>query len=110
MGGQEKRPACAGLFVYSPFIPFGNSNPFNNDIAIEKKSAVQNPSTEKSGTILAASIISNALITREKSPKVIIVSGRVRIVIIGLIKILIAPSTTASTMAPTRVTVTPGSK
>ena len=77
---------------------------------IEKNNAVQNPETENPSTILAASNINSALITKENNPKVIIVIGKVRIKIIGLIKTFIIPRTTARITAPKRVTVTPGSR
>ena len=60
-----------------------------------KYKAERNPSTEKPGTILSASITIRAFITMEKRPKVIIESGRVRRVSTGLIKMFIAPKTTA---------------
>lgn len=77
---------------------------------IENHNAGQNPVTSKPSTIFEASIIKRALITKEKSPKVMIVSGRARIFTTGLIKIFIIPKTIAKTIEPKRVTVTPGTK
>jgi hypothetical protein len=80
------------------------------ETTIENKNAAQNPDTEKPGTIASANKIKSALITRENNPKVIIVIGKVRIKITGLINILIIAITTAKIIAPNNVTVTPGIK
>lgn len=48
--------------------------------------------------------------TNEKRPRVKILIGRVRINTSGLIKILISAKTTAKTIAPTKVTSTPGKR
>lgn len=92
------------------FCLFDVNNVLINETISENKRAVQNPDTEKSGTIIAANKISNALITRENNPSVTIVIGKVKIKIIGLINILIIPSTIARIKAPSTVTVTPGNK
>lgn len=60
-----------------------------------KSKADTKPSTEKPGTILSASITMRAFNTMEKRPSVMIERGRVSKVRIGLIKMLIAPKTTA---------------
>jgi len=77
---------------------------------IENQKAVQNPATLKPGTIFDARIINSALITKEKSPKVMTVSGNVIIFTRGLINMLIIPKTTARTRAPTIVTDAPGKR
>ena len=101
-------------YVGSVYVPFffklGDSNAFRSATTIENSSAVQKPSTLKSGMILAARRMSSAFITKENSPSVMSVSGSVKRRMIGRINRLIAPSTTASTSAPTTVTVTPGSR
>ncbi len=74
------------------------------DRTMENKKAVQNPAILKPGTIFEASMINNALRTRENIPKVTTVSGKVSKVRTGLIKALIIPNTTAKTTAPKRVT------
>jgi hypothetical protein len=79
------------------------------DTHIENRSAVQNPETEKSGTIRAANKIKVAFITRENRPSVSIVIGNVSTKIIGLMNIFITPNTTAKISAPDKVTDTPGS-
>lgn len=79
-----------------------------SDNTIENQNADQKPLTLKPGTILAASKISRALITRENSPRVTIVTGKETIFITGLIKIFIIPNTIESTTAPTRLTLVPG--
>ena len=75
---------------------------------IEKKNAVQNPEISNPGTIAAARIIRSAFTTSENNPKVKMFTGNVRALMIGLMNALIRPSTTASTSAPTGVTVAPG--
>jgi len=64
-------------------------------------SAVQKPATVTPGTMAAASMIRNVLITRANNPRVMIESGKVRATSTGLMKVLIAPSTTARTRADT---------
>lgn len=75
---------------------------------IEKKNADQNDAIENPGTISAATITRTAFITSEKSPKVRIFIGSVRINMSGFINIFISAKTTASTRAPISVTSTPG--
>jgi hypothetical protein len=75
------------------------------DRTIENKTAVKNPLTSKPGTILVARRMSSALITKEKSPSVKILMGKVNTNKIGLIKILIR----ASTKVARRVVQIPGS-
>jgi len=74
-----------------------------------KTSAQINPSTEKPGTTLAASKISNAFKTSAKRPNVRIVIGRVRISRMGLRMAFIIPNTKAKTIADVKLaTCTPG--
>ena len=79
-----------------------------SDKTIENHRAVQKPATLNPGTILAAKIINNAFITSENSPRVSIVKGSAIIFTTGLIKTFITPRTTARTIEPSKVTVTPG--
>jgi len=52
----------------------------------------------------------SALITNEKSPSVMMVSGSVRMVIIGRINMFMKESTRVSIKAPIIVTYTPGTR
>ena len=74
--------------------------PFMIDCKIDKmrlkNKAVQKVSTVKPPTILVHKRISIALITNKKSPKVSMVTGKVSITNMGLIKILSKPRTTAT--------------
>ena len=68
----------------------------DNDNIILKINAVQKESTPKPPTILVHNKIKSALITNKKKPKVRIVTGSVKITIIGFIKIFSNPSTIAT--------------
>ena len=70
-----------------------------HDKIMLKNIATQNVSTVKPPTILVHSNMTNALITNKNKPKVTIVNGSVNNTIIGLIKILSNPKTTATTIA-----------
>ena len=90
-------------------------NPFaksvlTSDTITEKNNAVQKPPIANPGTIFAASKISSAFKTNEKSPNVTIFNGSVSNLKIGRKKTLIIPNTTASTTAPITVEVAPGNK
>lgn len=68
-------------------------------------------STIKPGITADARRISNALITRAKSPKVRIVIGKVRRSKMGLINVFSTPSTIATIIiVPIPIISTPGSK
>jgi hypothetical protein len=64
-----------------------------------KNKAVQKESTSNPPTILVHKRISMALITNKNNPSDIIVTGKVNITKIGLIKILSIPKTTATMRA-----------
>jgi len=66
---------------------------------ILKNKAVQNESTAKPPTILVHSKIIMALITNKNNPKVIKVTGNVKITKIGFIKRFNNPRTTATIIA-----------
>lgn len=71
--------------------------------------AGMNPKTSKPGTIKAVSLIKRALIIKVKNPKVRIFMGKVKSTIIGLIKALIIPKTSATTRAVRKeATLNPG--
>ena len=78
---------------------------------ILKNKAVKKESTLKPPTILVHNKIIMALITNKNKPKVINVTGNVRITNIGFIKRFNNPKTTATiTAVPKVVTTTPGRK
>ena len=77
---------------------------------MEKKKAGQNPETPNPGTNNARTIMISALMMSHEIPRVTMLIGSVRIPIIGLMKILTSPSTTARTSAPISVTWTPGTR
>ena len=73
--------------------------------------ATQKVSTVNPPTILVHNSITKAFITKRNNPNVTIVKGNVSSTIIGLIKILSSPSTTATTIAVKGpATLTPGKK
>lgn len=74
----------------------------------ENKSADQKEDTANPGVILDAKIINAALITRENSPNVSILIGKVRRKTNGFINIFIRPRTIARIKDPASVTSTPG--
>jgi len=75
------------------------------------KIAHQNPSTAKPGTTFDVNNISNALITNVNSPRVKILIGSVKIMIIGFKKAFIIPRTSATTSAVRKSEIcTPGNK
>jgi len=68
-----------------------------------------NPRTSKPGTIKAVALIKKALITNVNSPRVRIFIGNVKSTIIGLIKALMIPRTSATISAVTKeLTLNPG--
>ncbi len=71
-------------------------------------SADQNPAIANPGTMIAASIIKRAFITRENRPSVSIFTGSVSTKIRGFMKRLMTARTTASINAPTSVVAAPG--
>ena len=71
----------------------------NRDNIMLNNNAVQKLSTLKPPTILSHNRIINALMTSRNSPKVINVIGNVSITMMGLIKILSKPRTTATIKA-----------
>ena len=76
------------------------------------KSAYQKPSTWKPSTILAANKIINALMTNKKKPNVKMVTGMVRIIIIGFTTAFKNDNTAATTNAVKKLfpsMLTPGS-
>lgn len=78
---------------------------------ILKNIATQNVSTVNPPTILVHSKIIKAFTTNKNKPKVTIVKGKVSNTMIGLIKILSNPKTTATTIAVKGpATCTPGKK
>ncbi len=81
-----------------------------SDRIIAKKNADQKPVTSNPSTRSAAPHTRNPLMTRENNPMVKMLIGRVRIKIIGLMRMLIIANTTARTSAPTNVTLTPGKR
>ena len=79
-----------------------------NHKKIDKKTAGKNPATAKPLTKLATNITNNPLITKEKSPSVKILIGKVSKNKTGLIKALIKPKTIAVIKAAYRLlTLTP---
>lgn len=73
--------------------------------------AVQKPSTVKPVTILPANKISNVLITSKNNPKVIMVTGNVKMTKIGFKKANRNPKTKATIMATVKLsTCTPFKK
>ena len=73
--------------------------------------AVKKESTAKPPTILVHNKIIKALITNKNNPKVIMVTGNVRITRIGFIKILSNPKTIATIIEVEKsATETPGIK
>jgi hypothetical protein len=95
---------------YTLFCFRGENTAFIRETIIEKKSADQNPATEKSGTIAEAPHINKAFITKENNPNVNMVIGKVKIVTTGFINKLITAKTTAKIIAPSKVVVTPGKR
>jgi len=74
-----------------------------------KRRAHQNPLTANPETIFAVRRIRPALITKVKSPRVIIFIGRVRMTKMGFIIALIIPRTIATAIAVVKLaTETPG--
>jgi hypothetical protein len=73
------------------------------DVTIDKmklnNNAYQNPSTLNPSTILAAIRIISALITKRKKPKVKMVTGIVRMIMIGLTTAFKKDNTAATTKA-----------
>ena len=65
---------------------------------VAKTKASQNPATLNPPTMLAHKSTMSALITSEKRPSVKIVTGNERKLITGLMKALMRPSTTATTI------------
>lgn len=97
------------LYFPSPNIPFITD--CRTDKITLKNKAVQNVSTLKPSTIFEHSKIMTALMTNKNKPKVRIVTGRVSITKMGLIKIFSNPRTTATIKAVAKPsTRTPGIK
>ncbi|MNR39324.1 hypothetical protein D3C85_1575270 [compost metagenome] len=67
--------------------------------------AHQNPSTLNPSISFAPHIIINALITKRNNPRVMIVTGNVRITKMGLIIMLRSPKTTATINAVPNVSI-----
>jgi hypothetical protein len=86
------------------------NNALTRESIIENQNAAQNPVTLKPGTKFDARITNKALITKENSPRVRMVSGNVISFTNGLINIFIKPKTTARTTAPIGVTFVPGKR
>ena len=83
------------LFYFpSPNIPFIID--CNNDNITLKNRAVQKVSTLNPPTIFVHNSIISALITNKNNPNVRIVTGNVKITIIGLIKMFSNPNTIAT--------------
>lgn len=81
------------------------------DKIILNKTAVHKELTSKPPTIFVHNNIINALITNKNSPKVTIVTGKVRITNIGFTKIFSNPKTTATIIDVVKLaTETPGIK
>lgn len=81
------------------------------DKIILKNTATQNVSTVKPPTILVHNNIIKPFTTNKNNPKVTIVKGKVNNTMMGLIKILSNPKTTATTIAVKGpATFTPGKK
>ena len=78
--------------------------PLSKEVIIDNKilkiKAVKNPSIDIPETNFAASKITKALITKEKSPKVMIVSGNPKIFKIGVTIRFKTPKTMAKIIAP----------
>ena len=85
------------LYFPSPNIAFKTD--CNNDKIILKNKAVKNVSTLNPPTIFVHNKIISALITSKNNPKVIMVTGNVRITNIGLTNILSNPRTMATISA-----------
>jgi hypothetical protein len=76
---------------------------------ILKSNAHQKPSTTNPGTILPISMMINALMTSKKSPSVMIVTGMVRKISTGLIKVLRIAKAIATMIAVAKFSIfTPG--
>jgi hypothetical protein len=96
-------------YFSSPSIPFIID--CNKDKTILKNKAVQKESIAKPRTMFAHNSIIIALITNKNNPKVRIVTGKVKIIIMGLINILSNPRTIATINAVVNpATRTPGIK
>lgn len=84
------------------------NNIFISERIIENINACKKLLTKNPGTIYAANKISNAFITSENNPRVIIVKGSVISKMIGRINKFIAARITAKTKAAIIVVCTPG--
>ena len=84
-------------YLSSPIIEY--TMDWDRDKIILKIMATQKESTVNPPTILVQSKIIKAFTTNRNNPKVTIVKGKVNKTIIGLMKILRSPNTTATSIA-----------